>query len=253
MTNLVRARGITAVSQSVQGSKRGLSIHQASDDLRYLGSLSADMVALQGMSRFRDWSAFRRSWDWHSHDVWPRFAWDKGHSDPIIWSTERFDFVDGHTRLLHEAVHGMTPARYMNLVLLRDRQSGLMFWVRNTEYIESFMHHKELDKKRIETWLNGNANDRLYLREAMQDGLPVLSFGLYHRMHYAVVGTYVNDHKVIYAGRRQSDYSILNSNTKGGWYIQGIEELPWEQFNSQHTGRLLRLNLNRVASKEPVA
>ena len=184
--------------------------------------------------------------DLDRYDRWPRFPWDKGSNAPILWDTARFDFIDGYTRLLHERVPGMSPEQWMNLVHLRDRESGLAFWVRNVEYIESHMHRKQIDKVREAAWLDGNANDRTFLREVMSDGDPVLSFGMYHRMQHAVVGTFVNDRKTIYAGARQSDYSILNSNTNGQWYIAGIVTLPWTEYHSQHTGRLLRLNLNRM-------
>ena len=63
---------------------------------------------------------------------------------PISWRTARFELVASGVKRTHFGRPGVTPARYIAWVVLRDRRSGETFWRVNTHYISgAWSTHRE--------------------------------------------------------------------------------------------------------------
>ena len=76
---------------------------------------------------------------------WPgkRFSRD-ANAVPISWRTARFELIASGVKRTHFGRPGVTPARYIAWVVLRDRRSGQTFWRVNTHYISgAWSKHRE--------------------------------------------------------------------------------------------------------------
>ena len=58
-----------------------------------------------------------------------------GVTTPIVWDADRFSLISSSSTLDHPAQEGVTPARYVNAVRLRDRTSGNVLGFVNTHTI----------------------------------------------------------------------------------------------------------------------
>jgi GH25 family lysozyme M1 (1,4-beta-N-acetylmuramidase) len=57
----------------------------------------------------------------------------------VSWKKEKFELVDSESIRVHGGQAGVTPSRYINIVVLRDRKTGLLQPVINTQVV----HHYE--------------------------------------------------------------------------------------------------------------
>ena len=88
--------------------------------------------------------ATERDWGWYMPAV------GGGETTPIVWNRARFRLIDGHTIKTHDAVPDVTPARYINVVRLREIATGKVFGVINTHTIAQASFDAQLtDPKRI--------------------------------------------------------------------------------------------------------
>ena len=73
--------------------------------------------------------ATERDWGWYMP------ATGGGETTPVVWNRARFRLIDGQTIKAHDAVPDMTPARYINVVRLREIATGKVFGIINTHTI----------------------------------------------------------------------------------------------------------------------
>ncbi len=73
-----------------------------------------------------------------------------GETIPIVWNRARFRLLDGQTIKVHDRVDDYTPARYINVVRLREIATGKVFGIINTHTIAQASFDAQLtDPKRI--------------------------------------------------------------------------------------------------------
>ncbi len=88
--------------------------------------------------------ATERDWGWYMP------ATGGGETTPVVWNRARFRLIDGQTIKAHDAVPDMTPARYINVVRLREIATGKVFGIINTHTIAQASFDAQLtDPKRI--------------------------------------------------------------------------------------------------------
>jgi len=58
-----------------------------------------------------------------------------GGAIPIVWNRARFRLIDGHSTMVHPGEEGVTPARFINVVRLREIATGKVFGYINTHTI----------------------------------------------------------------------------------------------------------------------
>jgi len=85
-------------------------------------------------------------------DLW-RTYWPSGAADavPISWRADLFDVVVHTKVLIHKGQAGVTPNRYVSIVVLRERATGLAVPVLNTHLIS-----KPSRASRRARWMLGN-------------------------------------------------------------------------------------------------
>jgi hypothetical protein len=66
---------------------------------------------------------------------WYMPATGGGETTPIVWNRARFRMIDGQTVKTHDAITNVTPARYINIVRLREIATGKVFGIINTHTI----------------------------------------------------------------------------------------------------------------------
>lgn len=73
-----------------------------------------------------------------------------GNAIPVVWNKARFRLVSGETVMTHPALDGMSPARYINTVYLREVATGKLFAFINTHAIsEASFDAQASDPQRI--------------------------------------------------------------------------------------------------------
>ncbi|MGZ6744295.1 MAG: hypothetical protein ACXVD0_00210 [Nocardioides sp.] len=121
---------------------------KARQDMRKALTTLGDAGGFQEMSDLEDRQSLMRlcdrlGWGWYM----PK---DVGQEIPIVWNRDRFRLIDGHTVKVHDAVAGMTPARYINVVRLREVATGKVFGFINTHTIAQASYDAQAsDPKRI--------------------------------------------------------------------------------------------------------
>jgi len=88
--------------------------------------------------------ATERDWGWWMPAV------GGGETIPVVWNRARFRLIDGQTIKTHDAITDVTPARYINVVRLREIATGKIFGVINTHTIAQASFDAQLsDPQRI--------------------------------------------------------------------------------------------------------
>ena len=81
---------------------------------------------------------------------WYMPATGGGETTPIVWNRARFRMIDAQTIKTHDAIADVTPARYINIVRLRELATGKVFGVINTHTIAQASFDAQLsDPQRI--------------------------------------------------------------------------------------------------------
>ncbi|MDN4174821.1 hypothetical protein QWY28_17800 [Nocardioides sp. SOB77] len=84
-----------------------------------------------------------RDWGWYM----PNGA---GVTIPIVWDRQRFRMIEGRSVMTHGPEEGVTPARYINTVRLRELATGKVFGIINTHTIAQASRDAQLtNMKRI--------------------------------------------------------------------------------------------------------
>ncbi len=124
-----------------------LSTEKAVADARRAMSLGS-VGGFQEWSGPRDRAALRdavaaRGWEIYM----PKGA---GVTIPIVWSGSRFSLISASSRQVHPEETGVTPARYINSVLLRERATGAVLAFVNTHTIaRASRDARPTDKRRV--------------------------------------------------------------------------------------------------------
>lgn len=88
--------------------------------------------------------ATERDWGWWMPAV------GGGDTIPVVWNRARFRLIDGQTIKTHDAITDVTPARYINVVRLREIATGKVFGIINTHAIAQASFDAQLsDPQRI--------------------------------------------------------------------------------------------------------
>ena len=125
-----------------------LSAAQAEADMVKAFTLG-DVGGLQEFSDAEDRQtltrlAAERDWGWYMPSV------GGGETIPIIFNRARFRLLSGETIKVHEAEEKVTPARYINVVRLRELSTGKVFGIINTHTIAQASFDAQLsDMSRI--------------------------------------------------------------------------------------------------------
>jgi hypothetical protein len=97
-------------------------------------------------------------WSWYM----PRSG---GIATPIVWNSRRFSLVDAATQKIYGFETGVTPARFIDRVRLRDLQTGKIFGVINTHAISEGSFGAQATSKHRDPRLRKHI---LALRDTMQ-------------------------------------------------------------------------------------
>ena len=124
-----------------------LGVDAARQDMEKAFTLG-DVGGLQEMSDAEDRQTLRdlatqRNWGWYM----PEGA---GIAIPIIWNRARFLLIEGRSVMVHGPEEGVTPARFINVVKLREVATGKVFGFINTHTIAQASRDAQLsDMHRI--------------------------------------------------------------------------------------------------------
>ena len=105
--------------KALQDMRRALTLGDAGG-FQEMSDL-VDRQSLAELCKARDWGFYM-----------PR---DGGVAIPIVWNRARFRMIDAHTVKVHGAEAGVTPARFINVVRLREVATGKVFGFINTHTI----------------------------------------------------------------------------------------------------------------------
>jgi len=132
-------------------SIRHASANIKSNPLMPLGNAAADILQVAGHAGVIGWQEIHKLYRPTLRTLpgfttyWPgrRFSRD-ANAVPISWRTAHFELVASGVMRTHFGRPGVTPARYIAWVVLRDKRTGETFWRVNTHYISAaFSRHRE--------------------------------------------------------------------------------------------------------------
>ena len=105
----------------------------------------ADVIGWQEVNDKPDRDKLKRSLPGYQ-TYWPKS--DAAKAIPISWNSDRFSLVQKNSIRTHKGESKVTPARYVNWVLLKDRKTGEQFVFINTHFISgAFTGHPERQKR----------------------------------------------------------------------------------------------------------
>lgn len=97
----------------------------------------------------------------------------------ISWRKNKFDKVDDGSRLTHGGEAGVTPARFVNWVVLQNKATGARIAFINTHYISGAWNGEHPERQ--ERWRTHNAVVREVVADLLARGLPVVLVGDFNR------------------------------------------------------------------------
>lgn len=102
-----------------------------------------------------------------------------GNSIPISWRTDVWDKTGGGSRLTHGGEDNVTPARYVNWVVLKHKGSGKKIVFVNTHFINGAWNGVNPNNR--ERWLIHDAALRDELGQLRAKGFPIIVVGDFNR------------------------------------------------------------------------
>jgi len=217
---------------------RHASANIKSNPLMPLGDAAADIIQVAGHAGVIGWQEIHKLYRPTVRTLpgfttyWPgrRFSRD-ANAVPISWRTAYFEMVASGVQRTHFGRPGVTPARYIAWVVLRDLRSGQVFWRVNTHYISAaFTRHRS----RRPMW---EKHDRKL-------GNLVLKLLWEHGEHGVVGGDFNNE---IGSGRLNAMLRIHGGDHVGQHYdheyVFGGDAGPMTRLplNSDHDGIVTRI------------
>ncbi|ATB49251.1 endonuclease/exonuclease/phosphatase family protein [Corallococcus macrosporus] len=97
----------------------------------------------------------------------------------ISWRKNKYEKTGDGSRLTHEGEAGVTPARFVNWVVLKNKQTGAKLAFINTHYISGAWNGQNPDRQA--RWHTHNSVVREVVRELRGRGLPVVLVGDFNR------------------------------------------------------------------------
>ncbi|WP_426753825.1 endonuclease/exonuclease/phosphatase family protein [Myxococcus sp. Y35] len=97
----------------------------------------------------------------------------------ISWRKNKYERTGGGSRLTHGGEAGVTPARFVNWVVLKNKETGAKLAFINTHYISGAWNGQHPERQ--ERWRTHNAVVREVVAELRGRGLPVVLVGDFNR------------------------------------------------------------------------
>ncbi|GMU03509.1 hypothetical protein KH5H1_76310 [Corallococcus caeni] len=104
---------------------------------------------------------------------------DARNSIAISWRKNKFEKTGDGSRLTHGGEAGVTPARFVNWVVLKNLTTGAKLAFINTHYISGAWNGEHPERQ--ERWRTHNAVVREVVAELLGRGLPVVLVGDFNR------------------------------------------------------------------------
>jgi hypothetical protein len=113
-----------------------------------------------------------------------RTAWGGSESKtgcPISYDSTVWEYVEQQVHDLHKGVKGISPNRFILVLILRHRASGIEFAFTNKHYIAGAWNNKRSRKDvRQRMWREANRNDRKLTKKLLKRGCVVVGLGDYN-------------------------------------------------------------------------
>jgi|SRR5215217_149795 len=100
-------------------------------------------------------------------------------SIPISWRRNKYDRTGGGSRLTHHGEEAVTPSRYVNWVVLKNKETGAKLAFINTHYISGAWNGEHPERQ--ERWRTHNAVVREVVADLRSRDLPVVLVGDFNR------------------------------------------------------------------------
>ncbi|WNG17278.1 endonuclease/exonuclease/phosphatase family protein [Cystobacter fuscus] len=104
---------------------------------------------------------------------------DARNSIAISWRKNKYEKTGDGSRLTHGGDEGVTPARFVNWVVLKNKDTGAKLAFINTHYISGAWNGEHPERQ--ERWRTHNAVVREVVAELLSRGLPVVLVGDFNR------------------------------------------------------------------------
>ncbi|WP_233609782.1 endonuclease/exonuclease/phosphatase family protein [Corallococcus sp. AB049A] len=97
----------------------------------------------------------------------------------ISWRRNKFEKTGDGSRMTHEGQEGVTPARFVNWVVLKNKETGAKLAFVNTHYISGAWNGEHPERQ--ERWRTHNAVVREVVADLLARDLPVVLLGDFNR------------------------------------------------------------------------
>ncbi|MDY7226948.1 endonuclease/exonuclease/phosphatase family protein [Hyalangium rubrum] len=97
----------------------------------------------------------------------------------ISWRKNKYEKTGDGSRMTHEGDAGVTPARFVNWVVLKNKDTGAKLAFINTHYISGAWNGEHPERQ--ERWRTHNTVVREVVAELLSRGLPVVLVGDFNR------------------------------------------------------------------------
>lgn len=104
---------------------------------------------------------------------------DARNSIAISWRKNKYEKTGEGSRLTHGGEAGVTPSRFVNWVVLKNKDTGAKLAFINTHYISGAWNGEHPERQ--ERWRTHNAVVREVVAELLSRGLPVVLVGDFNR------------------------------------------------------------------------
>ncbi|WP_225408443.1 endonuclease/exonuclease/phosphatase family protein [Stigmatella hybrida] len=104
---------------------------------------------------------------------------DARNSIAISWRKNKYEKTGDGSRLTHGGEAGVTPSRFVNWVVLKNKDTGAKLAFINTHYISGAWNGEHPERQ--ERWRTHNAVVREVVAELLSRGLPVVLVGDFNR------------------------------------------------------------------------
>ena len=101
---------------------------------------------------------------------------------PISWNSKVFKLINAKSGRAHPGKAGETPARHVNLVILKHRKSGEKFTFINTHFVHGAWNGKVPNNK--QRWITHSKFLRTVVNNHVKKDMPVFVVGDFNRHKY---------------------------------------------------------------------
>lgn len=104
---------------------------------------------------------------------------DARNSIPISWRRNKYEKTGDGSRMTHKGEEKVTPSRFVNWVVLKNKESGAKLAFVNTHYISGAWNGEHPERQ--ERWRTHNGVVREVVADLLARGLPVVLVGDFNR------------------------------------------------------------------------